>query len=232
MMIPAWIIAERRSLRDASITLGLASLIHFVANRPADGAPVESIVLVGAAIGAIYRVHWQASHIKAMRFTADRDHLTGALTRTALELVGEAELKKCIHKGEVLSLAVVDCDHFKQLNDKHGHAFGDEVLRSLVNQIRVQLDNRCHIGRTGGDEFVVIFPGLSSNEAIDRLKRAMASFADETFRHGAKASFSFGMSETSQHGFIWNRLIEAADQSMYMRKSERRASAKPATSSY
>lgn len=96
---------------------------------------------------------------------AHRDALTGVLNRHGLEMRLEQELARCHRVGTPLCVAVLDIDDFKEFNSLGGHAMGDEVLRQIAACVRTSVRGSDACGRMGGDEFVVVFPGIVAAEA-------------------------------------------------------------------
>lgn len=103
------------------------------------------------------------------RAQADVDHLTRLPNRRAFERQLEATAKRAEEKGEQLSLGFCDIDHFKSINDTHGHDAGDRVLVAIANTLKKHAGKHLFAARHGGEEFVVLFPGLNAQDASDRL---------------------------------------------------------------
>lgn len=145
---------------------------------------------------------------------ATRDALTGLWNRRSLELA----INRASHRD---SLAVVDLDHFKAVNDTHGHAAGDEVLSTFAAFVRRRLRHLDIIGRLGGEEFVVIFPDTTVQEAsriVSRLRSEWAPVApyNTTFSAGVAA-----VPEEHQTGGqrAGQMALALADQLMYQAKT-------------
>lgn len=103
------------------------------------------------------------------RAQADVDHLTRLPNRRAFERQLEVAAKRAEEKGEHLSLGFCDVDHFKSINDKHGHDAGDRVLVAIANTLKKHAGKHLFAARHGGEEFVVLFPGMDAAAASDRL---------------------------------------------------------------
>lgn len=149
---------------------------------------------------------------------AQTDGLTGALNRTALYEVGRRLVQRSLIGRQPLTVVMVDCDHFKELNDHFGHAFGDQVLRMLVRVLHGIADDPAVTGRTGGDEFVLVLPGWTPERVAEAMVHAGRRYGDATLVMGHRTSFSYGLACTRDFGFSFERLLEAADEHMYRQK--------------
>lgn len=115
-----------------------------------------------------------------MRELAFTDSLTGAMSRRAILDAAKRELAQQRRHGGALTLALLDLDHFKNVNDTYGHPAGDALLRELVTRLRTQMRDGDCIGRYGGEEFLLVIPGLSVQvtggvECVDRWRQAIAA---------------------------------------------------------
>ncbi|MEN6296864.1 MAG: diguanylate cyclase [Rectinema sp.] len=99
-------------------------------------------------------------------YQAMTDRLSGLANRYGLETQGMEIFQKSIEQDQPIGVLMIDIDHFKQVNDTYGHAYGDIVLRSITQAIREQIRSRDYAVRYGGEEFVVLLPGLSAREAL------------------------------------------------------------------
>ena len=111
------------------------------------------------------------------RFHAQHDALTGLPNRAAIEAALRQALEDARHGGPGFAVAIIDIDHFKQVNDTHGHHAGDAVLRSLAERLRLGMRAFDRVGRFGGEEFVLLLPGLDAVAAgavLERLRESMA----------------------------------------------------------
>lgn len=148
---------------------------------------------------------------RRLRVDADTDPLTGALNRRGFEDRAHTELRRAERHDRPVSVAVLDLDEFKAVNDGDGHAAGDDVLRSLVAQWTSLSREHDVVGRFGGDEFVMIMPETRLEEAAGLLRR---------LRDLAIHPWSWGAVEV----LPGERLADAlhrADQAMYTAKRDR-----------
>ena len=108
---------------------------------------------------------------------ANIDELTGALTRRAFLARAQARLAQALANGTRLSIAIIDIDHFKSINDEHGHACGDEVLAHFGRVVATNIRSTDLFGRLGGEEFAVLCPSTGRADAVEQLDRLRAKIA-------------------------------------------------------
>jgi diguanylate cyclase (GGDEF)-like protein len=147
------------------------------------------------------------------------DPLTGMLNRNSLkdrtvELAHQSE-----RTGQPVGLIVGDLDHFKQINDSHGHATGDAVLQDVAYLLRKQLRAFDLAYRVGGEEFLVLLPGADREQAEAMAERLRQGVQADTVGGGLRVSMSFGVSASSrEQAFDYERISEQADAALYEAK--------------
>lgn len=149
---------------------------------------------------------------------AARDPLTGLLNRRSLE----AAVDRVVMSGREFSVVFGDLDHFKQLNDLHGHEAGDRALRAFSATLTDSLRPEDIICRWGGEEFVILLPDCDLNMAVEAMERvrtnlAIGSMAGQT----AGVTASFGVAHSS-HGDGFDEVVERADVALREAKSSGR----------
>ncbi len=155
-----------------------------------------------------------------------RDSLTNAFNRSYLIPLIEKELLNCRHNRQHLSLIILDIDHFKEINDKHGHLVGDEVLRILCERVRVELRRDDMLARFGGEEFVIACTGTplkGAERMAERIRLAISSSSFQTQAGPITITCSLGVAESDGICFpTCDELISAADALLYKAKGEGR----------
>jgi diguanylate cyclase (GGDEF)-like protein len=155
------------------------------------------------------------------------DSLTGAKNRGAIVDVLGRELSRSRRTSRPLSIVFCDVDHFKKVNDTHGHPVGDAVLKEFVRRANAEIRTHDDVGRWGGEEFVVVLPECPTDEAMnvaERLRAALASVPVETPLTGVSITASFGVAGTDQGYTDLNTLVSAADAALYAAKAAGRNS--------
>lgn len=156
---------------------------------------------------------------------AARDELTGLFNRRHMgELLAQQRMA-CQRGGAGFAVALADLDHFKLINDTHGHAVGDNVLRAFAEQAVAAMRGTDTVGRWGGEEFLVIYPRSTAHDAAqgaDRLRERVAA-AVVTTPGGQPLTFtvSIGLTEHVPPESI-DELVERADRAMYQAKAQGR----------
>ncbi len=152
------------------------------------------------------------------------DPLTGAMNWRALESAAERETARSCRHGFPLSMIVIDIDHFKQLNDAHGHAAGDLVLKALVRIAKSMLRTQDILARTGGEEFVILLPDttVQSGTAIaERIRKAVEELVIEYEGKAIRSEISAGVAQfEAAQGY--ECLMRRADAAMYKAKEQGR----------
>ncbi|HSI57717.1 MAG TPA: GGDEF domain-containing protein [Ideonella sp.] len=163
---------------------------------------------------------------EAARRTAERlamtDPLTGAYNRRHFFHVGEQALARALGEQHALSVLLLDIDHFKSVNDQHGHAFGDQVLNEVAAACQASLRKGDMLARFGGEEFVVLLPATGPAEAARLAERLRGTIAQLAIPAAGSApirpTVSIGVATTPLATTSLDKLLVKADQAMYLAK--------------
>jgi diguanylate cyclase (GGDEF)-like protein/PAS domain S-box-containing protein len=156
---------------------------------------------------------------------AIRDSLTGLFNRRYLDETLERELSRARRGNYEISLMLIDLDHFKQFNDTYGHKAGDQVLISLGKYLPQGVREGDIVCRYGGEEFLVILPGVNLEDGIKRAEKICKDFSNLLVMydsHDLKGTISIGVSVFPAHGKTADDLIRSADAAMYVAKQNGR----------
>ncbi len=158
---------------------------------------------------------------KLLQDQAVRDYLTGLFNRRYLDETIEREVARSIRDKSQLSVVMMDIDHFKGINDTYGHQAGDQVLIEL-GQLLVKLSRTSDIAcRYGGDEFVVVMPNATPDQALNRANEWRIAFAKERFNFEDRrfaTTLSMGIASFPEHASSSKGVFQAADQALYQSK--------------
>ena len=161
-----------------------------------------------------------------LRMIAQVDHLTGALTRRGFVEQAEREIARSRCYGRPSTLVMLDVDHFKSVNDAHGHPTGDQVLHQIAKIAEVALRPSDVFGRLGGEEFGILLPVTSGGEAAivaERLRQAIADNPMPLSEQGTlRVTASFGVAVLAPTMASVSAWLESADKMLYEAKADGR----------
>jgi diguanylate cyclase (GGDEF)-like protein len=185
------------------------------------------LTMLGTGFGFVLACSERAT--RRMEALASHDDLTGALNRKAAELVLAHGLERARRDEASLAFVLADLDQFKRINDAHGHAMGDEVLRRFVATVRSRLRASDVVARYGGEEFALILPGSDAAGAMslaEDLRVAVAALRlpplDGTAGPSLAFTMSAGVAVAERGGLEPAALYRAADRALYRAKHEGR----------
>ena len=196
------------------------------------GLAVLVIPMLSAVGRAVRRVHVKQIEKRAeldkvlgeLKTLSQRDALTGAVNRRyMLELLGD-ELKRHRRAGRPFSVAMLDIDWFKRINDTYGHAVGDKVLQRMAALAQGPLRGTDVVARWGGEEFLLLFPVCDAAEAalmLERLREDVARFEWHAVAPGLSVSFSAGVVAHVSEDTV-EQTVDKADAAMYRAKEQGR----------
>ena len=187
----------------------------------------RSVERIATALSEIEDAHRQARAAQAeLRRLASIDELTGVANRRWFTAMANRELERCRRFNHQLSLLMIDVDHFKRVNDTHGHAVGDEVLKAFTRVLEGNLRSVDLLGRLGGEEFAVLLPESDHNAATHTAERLRAAVEGLEFplEEGGnlKITTSVGISILANVGENLDSLLARADNALYIAKREGR----------
>lgn len=225
------------SARDATSEYGQALEQHVdVLNKVPNGGNLISdlaeyaqamLVRSRKAEKELRQSHEEAASLRRnldrARRDAEVDYLTGLPNRRAFATVLEKQYREAQACAEALSVAFCDIDHFKAINDSHGHEAGDRIICVVAKTLAQISDDRCHIARHGGEEFVVLFRGCTARAAKEKLDEAREMLANRklanrrTQQPFGKITFSGGVADVFGYPTS-SEALAAADTALYAAK--------------
>ncbi|NIE62980.1 GGDEF domain-containing protein [Burkholderia sp. Ax-1719] len=216
----AWLGALFYFARIAVIVFGVAPTLSFIQPSP------WNVVLLGLAIvtlpcmstGMVMLAH--ARILERMEKLATIDELTGALTRRAFMERANALLCDVRARGGLLSIAILDIDKFKVVNDSFGHAVGDRLLAQVSSAIAAQLRVCDLFGRLGGEEFAVLFVYADKDDAL-RMTNELRGAVERSSADGVSCTLSAGVDGIGANDTLGSAIVRA-DAALYVAKASGR----------
>jgi len=170
---------------------------------------------------ALYLAYKGLTGRRRFKKIAEFDQLTGISNRYHFNTQAELALEFCQKNNQPAAVILFDLDHFKQINDNHGHAAGDWALQAVVGTCRHFMRNNDVFGRIGGEEFAVVLPGCQTDKAAllaEICRDAIAAIDTEESGTTFPLTASFGVSGSDTSGYQLKQLLADADKAMYRAK--------------
>ncbi|WP_405119376.1 diguanylate cyclase [Pseudomonas leptonychotis] len=176
--------------------------------------PISDNALVAAVFS-------RAQRARLLSNALSRDSLTGLLKHADIKEQAAVELERAQRSGKPASVAMLDIDFFKKVNDSYGHAAGDNVIRALANLLRQRLRRIDSLGRYGGEEFLVVLPDCPADQAKRILDEIRQRFAELNFIASGNefsVTLSAGIASTADAPTSSGDFLEKADRALYAAK--------------
>jgi diguanylate cyclase (GGDEF)-like protein len=179
-----------------------------------------SPVLLCVALPPVILLQRSLMH-QQLKAAARTDAKTGLLNAATWQREADAEIARAQRRDEPVALLLADVDHFKQVNDTHGHLTGDDVLRGVASELRQQVRETDIVGRFGGEEFVILLSKTAPEEALriaERLRRSAGVTQVLPGDTKVRVTISIGVAVLGLHGSDLFDLLAAADLALYRAK--------------
>lgn len=221
-MVKQDVVAKRMRLDTLGKQNRILELRQALANQAQETSRLAIAMLLLVLAVIIGAMFWLRRSQLRFRRMARHDGLTGAFNRGYF-FDEAARILRRLHKVDTRAcLVVLDLDHFKRVNDTHGHPAGDEVLRHAVGICRRELRDSDVFGRLGGEEFGILMPGCSSDQGAEIASRIRRALTDNPMtldaQHAIVVSASFGLACSDVSGHELHQLFGDADAALYQAK--------------
>ncbi|GAB3379971.1 sensor domain-containing diguanylate cyclase [Lysobacter fragariae] len=212
------------------VTVSTARALQLSAGKPLSpwleyGLPLmEAFTAVVLVLGLAYRMLTFKRERDAAQQDAEHDGLTGVLNRAGMMRRLDGAIAESRRRHLPLSVLFLDLDHFKRINDTHGHAIGDDCLCAVTQVIRSEMQPEQLLGRQGGEEFLLLLPGSARRHARDmaeRIRTQVEARCARVNRAPVALTLSIGVVECSDSDGAAS-LVQRADEAMYQAKHEGR----------
>ncbi|MEN3346582.1 MAG: diguanylate cyclase [Bradyrhizobium sp.] len=214
---------------DRPIAMPMASMVDRLATMLVFALTIGRCMALGIFSSSMQQSLYQSGvklkqAYRRIEELAELDELTGAFNRRCIMRMLDEEIARCARSGGTSAIALIDLDHFKRINDVYGHPIGDEALRTFAISMFANLRSIDRFGRYGGEEFLLVLPDLSQDQAVralERLRTIMADLDWSAFSPGMKLTISAGVTTLRPHESS-DTLLARADGALYSAKARGR----------
>ncbi len=228
--IPIIILTAKTDISDK--VAGLEAGAHDYLPKPFDEAELNARIYAALRTKALQDELKQRNRqleelTRKLELMAITDHLTGIYNRRHFEKIIGTEFAKVFRYNLSLSCLMVDIDHFKRINDKYGHDAGDFVLKKISELISSSLREVDTLARWGGEEFIVLLPNTTKDDArrvAERILRTVSKYHFDKLPDNETITVSIGVASVTEDKDIdnWEKLIKVADDALYRAKTKGR----------
>ncbi|RQD70479.1 MAG: GGDEF domain-containing protein [Tindallia sp. MSAO_Bac2] len=181
---------------------------------------ITSIGALVALFSSVYYFGFISRQVDDLEIQGTKDGLTGIYNKSAITMIVEQLVERNREKGKGFSVALLDLDHFKMINDSYGHLAGDVILRELASILQSSVRNNDVCGRFGGEEFLIVFSDATPGEALRACERIRRKIADTVFRanhHDIHITVTIGLAFSDSKNSAVD-LLRKADSNLYTGK--------------
>jgi len=226
ILLAAWVGGKKTGLALAIFCAGTSLWVGLSSGQPSSNPLISvwnSILLLGVFLLFAHLISMLRSHLKIEGRLATTDTLTGALNNRGFYDVAKVELDRARRYRHPFTVAYIDLDNFKEINDTFGHSIGDAVLRTVSKTISTNIRTADILARLGGDEFALLLPETGAEEAQALLPRLHQLVTEELAKGSWALSVSMGATIFMSYPLRVDDLIHMADQAMYKGKRDNKA---------
>lgn len=225
--LAAWTFGRWSGVGVAAFAALAAPVAHEVRGALAGEHVAAALALRLVVLGAVAWLGDVAGRrVRELERASEHDPLTGLLNRRGFLRRAEVERRRASRTGAPMTIAFIDLDDFKALNDVYGHQAGDRVL-AVLGEVLARGREMDLAARLGGDEFVLLMPETTKADAASAIERLRANVAAELLREGLPVSFTCGLATFTATPLGVTQLLHEADRQMYSEKRAKKGAARP-----
>jgi diguanylate cyclase (GGDEF)-like protein len=217
----SWVVRERFGVVIAFLSAGIWLMVDVSSGAKFSNTFVyfwNAIIRLGFFLLPVFIIRLRRA-MESERELARTDFLTGAFNSRSFHDVAQMEIDRSARYSHPFTIAFVDVDNFKTINDTYGHAMGDIVLRKIVTNIQQNLRKTDIIARVGGDEFAILLPETDMGTAPTVISNVQRKLLDEMRKNELPVTFSIGVLSLTASQLSVDEMLGIADQMMYAVKS-------------
>lgn len=225
VVIGAWLVGKNFSLTISVFITAMTMIIGFATGRAYLNVAFfywDSGIRLCVFVVVTLLLDRLETALNTERSLSRIDFLTGAMNSRSFYELASMEIERCKRYGRTCSVAYIDVDNLKTINDKFGHLKGDDTLRAIVRIIKKNLRKTDTVARLGGDEFIILFPETRSKSAVAAVKKIQKAVKHQTASMGFSISLSIGILTCESCPASVSKIIEKADSLMYSIKNHKK----------
>jgi diguanylate cyclase (GGDEF)-like protein len=217
----SWYIGTRYGLFLSVLSVAVWIFVEIASNQPY--SPIRTycpyaVARLSFCVGVTLLLGRFKTALRAEQALSRVDYLTGAVNWRSFYESASMEIERCNRYGCSFTIAYIDIDNFKNLNDRFGHTTGDSVLQAIANTVRTNIRKVDVVARLGGDEFVILFPETAGKAASTAIKKIKNALEQNKYLKKLSVTFSIGILTCKECPTSVDSTITLADSLMYSAK--------------
>ncbi len=216
--VASWYIGTRFGLFVSVLSVAVWIFVEIVSNQPYSS--FRTYLLYGVAricfcVGVTLLLGRLNNALSVERTLSRIDYLTGLMNWRSFYELASTEIERCNRYGSSFTIAYIDIDNFKDINDRFGHANGDNVLQAIADTMKINIRKVDILARLGGDEFVILFPEIEEEAASRAIRKIKNALTQHKYLNRFSITFSIGILTCKENSPNVDRTITLVDSLMY-----------------